>query len=66
MQRTKNIPERCGEHRTIFFIEGEYDPYRSLDCGGSIQHVPFNLSGLRPVHCLDPLRFQSLPAAATQ
>jgi len=24
---------------------------------GSIQHVPLNFSGLGPVHCLDPLRF---------
>jgi len=44
----------------MFFIEGGYDFARSIDCVGSIQHVPLNFSGLRPVHCLDPLRFNSV------
>jgi hypothetical protein len=57
MQRTNDLSKSRVEHRSIFFIEGEYDLARSIDCVGSIQHVPLDFSGLRPVHCLDPVRF---------
>ena len=59
MQCRNDLSKRCGEHRSIFFIEGEDDLARPIDCVGSIQHVPFNFSGLRPVRCLDPSRFYS-------
>jgi len=52
MELKDDLFERGGEHLSIFFIEGEYDLARSLDCVGSNEHVPLDFSGLRPVHCL--------------
>jgi hypothetical protein len=60
MQLKDDLSKRGGEHLSIFFIEVEYDLARSLDGVGSNEHVPLDFSGLRPVHCLNPLPFDSL------